>query len=83
MSQKVLSFFLAFALVLSLTRIVFLTDVRAEEIAEARNDVVVSPSQVENSLPPLSLRRNRPMSFIRSTISRNPTSSAEMNGSKS
>ena len=52
MSQKVLSFFLAFALVLSLTRIVFLTDVRAEEIAEARNDVVVSPSQVENSLPP-------------------------------
>ena len=51
-SQKVLSFFLAFALVLSLTRIVFLTDVRAEEIAEARNDVVVSPSQVENSLPP-------------------------------
>lgn len=52
MSQKVLSFFLAFALVLSLIRIVFLTDVRAEEIAEARNDVVVSPSQVENSLPP-------------------------------
>lgn len=52
MSQKVLSFFLAFALVLSLTRIVFLTDIRAEEIAEARNDVVVSPSQVENSLPP-------------------------------
>ena len=53
MSQKVLSFFLAFALVLSLTRIVFLTDVRAEEIAEARNDVVVSPSQAENSLPPI------------------------------
>lgn len=53
MSQKVLSFFLAFALVLSLTRIVFLTDVRAEEIAEARNDVVASPSQAENSLPPI------------------------------
>ena len=53
MSQKVLSFFLAFALVLSLTRIVFLTDVRAEEIAEARNDVVASPSQTENSLPPI------------------------------
>ena len=52
MSKKLLSFFLAFALVLSLTRIVFLTAVRAEEIAEAGNDVV-SPSQAENSLPPI------------------------------